>query len=542
LSVGLSESGITVDVGETVVDPTPRTGDYRLVKRGGGRLIVDQVNSHSGGTVVEAGEVIVRNINALGSGNIEILPGARLTLDIGTSRIAVGGISIAEDSVIDLGRGGFTLPAGVLSAEEVRALLVSGRNGGAWNGSGISTFDAPVGSRRGVGYRVMTNNSIVVAWAAFGDTNLDGRVNSTDINMILQANRFGATATDGGWWQGDFNYDGRVNTSDINMLISTGLLNAPSYHAAAGGTSLQAFASSGTMLAAAFGPIASGVEPEVEPEPDSLQQPEAGVARVVSESEPEASTVMVSTATAASGEDPEAVAVRMANASIEQDGTAAVDPVVVPDVSDSVEPAVEAIHAPIPADAVRIESDDAEMQAVVAGEVVADTSTTDVPETVFAEPVVVVTIPGPESEPVPSSGSAMLVTETAAGARWQHDDSVGEGATVSEPSPPRRVALAPRDDLALISGAAVSRPESLAPSLPVAVASRPVPRFAPQPVRPITRPISARVAKDTGEARLIAWARWATLGSVGNRVGEPAKSGLPVDRHRILSAFRRFQG
>jgi hypothetical protein len=266
------------------------------------------------------------------------------------------------------------------------------------------------------------------------------------------------------------------------------------------------------------------------------------VAKLVSEPEPEASPVMVSTAIAASVEGLDVVAVRMANASIEQDGTAAVEPVVVPVVSDSVEPAVEAIHVPTPADAQRIESADAEMQAVVADEVVAATSTTDVPETVFAEPVVVVTIPGPESEPVHSSGSAMLVTETAAGARWQHDDSVGGGATVSEPSPPRRVALAPRDNLAMISGAAVSGPESLAPSLPVTVTSRPVPRFAPQPVRQITRPISARVAKDTGEARLIAWARWATLGSVGNRVGEPAKSGLPVDRHRILSAFRRFQG
>jgi autotransporter-associated beta strand protein len=533
---------VEVPVGQEVIDTNPRSGERQLVMRGGGRTVLNAANTHSGGTRIEAGEVVIRHASALGSGSLEVLPGARVTLDVDFSRANVSNLVVHEGAVIDVGRGGLVLPAGSMSSAEVRALLVSGRNGGAWNGSGISTSDAPVGSRRGVGYRVMTNNSIVVGWAAFGDTNLDGRVNSTDVNMILQANRFGTTATDGGWWQGDFNYDGRVNTSDINMLISTGLLNAPSYHAAAGGTSQQAFASSGAMLAAAFGPITSELEPEVEPEPDSLQQPEAGVAKLVPEPEPEASPVMVSTVIAASGEDSEAVAVRVAYASIEQDRTAAVDPVVVPVVSDSVEPAVEAIHAPIPADAVRIESDDAEMQAVVAGEVVADTSTTDVPETVFAEPVVVVTIPGPESEPVPASGSAMLVAETAAGARWQHDDSVGEGATVSEPSPPRRVALAPRDDLALISGAAVSRPESLAPSLPVAAASRPVPRFAPQPVRQITRPISARVAKDTGEARLIAWARWATLGSVGNRVGEPAKSGLPVDRHQILSAFRRFQG
>jgi hypothetical protein len=96
----------------------------------------------------------------------------------------------------------------------------------------------------------MNDGSANVAWAAFGDTNLDGRVNSTDVNMILAGGRFNKSATDGGWWQGDFNYDGRVNSTDLNLLLGTGLLNKASYYpSSTSSTSLLAWAAYGASSA-----------------------------------------------------------------------------------------------------------------------------------------------------------------------------------------------------------------------------------------------------------------------------------------------------
>ena len=49
----------------------------------------------------------------------------------------------------------------------------------------------------------------------FGDTNLDGRVNATDLNSLALNWR----ATDAtSWGQGDFNGDGNVNATDLNEL------------------------------------------------------------------------------------------------------------------------------------------------------------------------------------------------------------------------------------------------------------------------------------------------------------------------------------
>jgi len=250
---------VTVAAGQQSNDAVARSGSQRIVKLGTGRLVLDLPNSHSGGTVVSEGEVVVRHASALGSGTLEVLPGARVTFDLEFGRVNVSRLVVRDGATLDIRRGGLTLAAGSASAAEVRALLTSSRNGGNWDGPGIATSEAASGSRRAVGYRVMTNGSIVVAWAAFGDVNLDGLVNSTDVNMILTSGRYGTTATDGGWWQGDFNYDGRVNATDINLLITAGLFNASSYRTAVSGQAIQGAATGySPVLAAAFGVL----EPE----------------------------------------------------------------------------------------------------------------------------------------------------------------------------------------------------------------------------------------------------------------------------------------
>lgn len=235
-SPGVWEAGafspLTIPAGTEVEETLEWTGAVPLVKRGAGRLVLGRANSHTGGTVIEVGEVVVRHAGALGNGRVEVRAGATLRLELGTGRLDVGELVVIPGARLDLGHGGLRLAPGTLTAAEVRALLVSARSGGSWTGAGIGT--SAVAAGRSVGYRVLGDGTIAVAWAALGDANLDGRLNSSDINMILAAGRYGLSATDGGWWQGDFNYDGRVNSSDINQLLSTGLLNAGTYLPAAG--------------------------------------------------------------------------------------------------------------------------------------------------------------------------------------------------------------------------------------------------------------------------------------------------------------------
>jgi len=140
-----------------------------------------------------------------------------------------------EGGKVDIGKGRINIAPGGTTEAELRANLIAGRSGGTWSGSsGIVTTGGAAGfaTQPVVGYQVFTTGSATVAWAAFGDVNLDGVVNSTDISLINGGGRFnqGAPAT---WAQGDLNYDGVVNSTDISLLNGSGLYGAGSYLPAA---------------------------------------------------------------------------------------------------------------------------------------------------------------------------------------------------------------------------------------------------------------------------------------------------------------------
>ena len=212
----------------------PRTGSSRLVKRGPGTLVLDQANSHTGGTTIEAGEVVVRNPGGLGVGRVVVAAGARLTIDIGSfdpvnqdNYVFLTQLDVHPTARVEIGTGQLRVAQGGFDPAAIRGLLLAGRNGGRWDGgaaaAGFTSAAATLGSMRAVGYRIMTLGELRVGFAAFGDANLDGQVNSSDMNLIVAGAKFGGGQTDSGWWQGDFNYDGRVTNTDIGLITSAGL-------------------------------------------------------------------------------------------------------------------------------------------------------------------------------------------------------------------------------------------------------------------------------------------------------------------------------
>jgi uncharacterized repeat protein (TIGR03803 family) len=132
--------------------------------------------------------------------------------------------------------------------------LAQGQASG-WTGpGGIVSTTAAHTPGYAVGFQDDGSGQITLAYALYGDINLDGVVNGTDFG-VLAAN-FGRTVT-GGWEDGDLNYGGTVNGSDFALL-------AENFGKSANGAAISVPASEWAALdafAAAHGLLADVPEP-----------------------------------------------------------------------------------------------------------------------------------------------------------------------------------------------------------------------------------------------------------------------------------------
>ena len=230
--VGAGGTIVDVGTGQTQTDSTVHSGTERIIKRGAGTLILDAANTHSGGTVVEAGTVIVRNVAALGSGPLEVQAGAKLVLDVGTGEVSVASIVLAAGGLVDLGAGKLTAASG-LSRAAVLAAINSGKGDGAWNGTtgiGSAAVATAVAADqpRTIGWVANGGGSFTVGFSAAGDTNLDGVVDITDIANFFSSNQLDVGGPSN-WDQGDFNHDGLVDLLDVSELLVGELYDAGTF-------------------------------------------------------------------------------------------------------------------------------------------------------------------------------------------------------------------------------------------------------------------------------------------------------------------------
>ena len=206
--------------------PVIDTATSRVVKQDLGTAIFATPSSRTGGTIVEAGEIVLQNKDALGTGLLEIQAGAKATFQTGYDTVAVTSLSLANTSRLELGTGKLTVAANGFTESDIRQNLIAGRNGGSWDGSnGItSTF---AGGDRAIGYRV-ADGALEVAYAAPGDVNLDGVFDILDLSEILSAGKFD-TGSPANWQQGDTNYDNVFDIVDLADILGTGLFNEGTY-------------------------------------------------------------------------------------------------------------------------------------------------------------------------------------------------------------------------------------------------------------------------------------------------------------------------
>jgi streptogramin lyase len=113
----------------------------------------------------------------------------------------------------------------------IQGYLRGGYNFGAWNGTPTASSGVILSAaaqvnpnhNAGIGYADFTDvqginsmpNTIELKYTLTGDANLDGQVNSADLQRLLSFFN-----TPGAWDQGDFNYDGTANSADLQALLS----------------------------------------------------------------------------------------------------------------------------------------------------------------------------------------------------------------------------------------------------------------------------------------------------------------------------------
>jgi autotransporter-associated beta strand protein len=230
---GVVDDLVSVSSGTTQTDTTSRSGLTRLVKRGGGTLILTAASTSTAGVVVEEGTVIVRHAAALGAGGIDVRGGATLVFDLGTGAASLASLLVAATAKVDVGAGRFTVANGAAATTAIRALLAAGRGTGDWAGatgitSSVAAAALATGRSRAVGWLDNGDGTLTVAFAAPGDTNLDGTIDMLDSANFMVNGLFdsGAAAR---WADGDFTHDGIVDVLDLSEFIAGGLVDQGSY-------------------------------------------------------------------------------------------------------------------------------------------------------------------------------------------------------------------------------------------------------------------------------------------------------------------------
>lgn len=305
--------------GEIAGGITNGSGLVHLLKADSGTWTLSGSNSHSGTTTVQAGVLRIANSRAVAAsptvvaggtlaidvGVIARAPSVRLTggmvqassvLVNGTSGIArldvqgggfsnrpvlsvsgsgvvqlpasaavdlqVGGLTVdqATGGRLDVGGSRVTVAAGGIAQAALVADLRSGLGSGVWDGtSGITSSAAAAaiagGTARTIGWIDNGGSSFSIAFAAPGDTNIDGALDILDAANVLAGSLYdtGAATT---WSQGDFNYDGVMDILDVADFIGTGLFDGGDYLPGGTAAGIAAVPEPGGLAIVAAGTVA----------------------------------------------------------------------------------------------------------------------------------------------------------------------------------------------------------------------------------------------------------------------------------------------
>ena len=194
----------------------------------GGMLAVNGTSGVSRLVVVD-GVVAGRPALTIGSGGeAKIAGGTETSLAVASLRV-----DQLNGGRLDLGLGRIEIAAGGITDADLLAGLLAGRRDGSWTGTtgiGSSAVAAAIAAvePRSLGWIQRGDGSYLVAYAAAGDTNLDGCLDILDASNFFTGGLFN-TGRAGRWSEGDFNYDRVVDMLDVLEFMNPGLFDTGSY-------------------------------------------------------------------------------------------------------------------------------------------------------------------------------------------------------------------------------------------------------------------------------------------------------------------------
>jgi len=215
---GIDTSGNNV----TFANAIGNGGSGGLTKAGLGTLTLSAGGTYTGATNVDAGRLVFGASYTAGA-KLNVANGAVAQLAGAGTLLRTQTIALNSTGTLDLTGDTLDIHYGTGAAVDsaVRSLIIQGRNGGTWTGTGITSSHAAVTSGGAVGYADGADGVVpglaagdeLVKYTLAGDANLDGTVSFSDFQVL--AENFGAS---GKWDQADFNYDGQTSFSDFQLL------------------------------------------------------------------------------------------------------------------------------------------------------------------------------------------------------------------------------------------------------------------------------------------------------------------------------------
>ncbi len=198
--------------------------------------------TNSGQGMLEAGNLRVDDL-AIAQGTTRILPNG---LAAGTSIVRT--LSLTSPATLDLTDNSLVIDyAGASPIAQITALASAARNGGTWNGAGLtsSMIDSANGLALGIaeastlgvsdfGGVAVDASTVLVRYTLLGDADMDRQVEFSDLLRLAQHYEESASVF---WTDGDFDYDGTVDFNDLLALAQhygTALLADGSTHIDAG--------------------------------------------------------------------------------------------------------------------------------------------------------------------------------------------------------------------------------------------------------------------------------------------------------------------